>query len=68
MVKAYVLPKPFLFRIWIVEKKTNESALQKLLQKQTQKTNALDDEQLNKGIRRMAIISSKSLYSIPITE
>jgi len=46
--------------LYNIEKKINESALQKLLQKQTQKqpqTNIPDDEQLNKGKDRANILA-----------
>jgi hypothetical protein len=52
-----IIHTPILYNI---EKKINESALQKLLQKQTQKqpqTNVPDDEQLNKGKDRANILA-----------
>jgi hypothetical protein len=52
MVKIIFISKIFILELYNIEKKTTESALQKLLQKQTQKqpqANVPDEEQLNKG-------------------
>ncbi len=53
-----------------LEKKTNESALQKLLQKQTQKpsqTNVTEEEQLNKGKYVLNMIFGVFLCNFRIT-
>jgi len=48
MVKKIFISYIFILQLNNLEKKTNVSALQKLLQKQTQ-INIPDEEQLNKG-------------------